>query len=160
MKSLILATILTLLFSLFSSCRLGGNTTSTTAEYPEIILPLYKKVSANSLPLLELPLFVYDLENPSKSGFPKFKWITALYPLRQDQYPEGHDMTLDEGDGGNAPTTDLQTSFCFKYTYNIKTRELTEVIERPMIECDKGIILGRSGFTLLMVQIQDWLYGL
>ena len=95
----------TLLIFLASGCRLGGNST-TTAEYPEIILPMYKIVSAESLPLLELPLFVYDMENPSKSGFPKFKWITALYPLPLSIYPEGLDVDSED---------DLQIS-CLLYT--------------------------------------------
>lgn len=137
MKPLIIA-IATIV--LMSSC-IGGRT--KPREVPDYTMTLYKRVSANAN-VVKLPLLVYDM-GVDKTGHlvRPYKFITVN---KEFNLPER--------------LKDLDTEFCFRYSYSVKTRGIGETEERPMEECDQGIIIGRLSFVGFLIFIRDFLYNL
>lgn len=126
------------LFVLILGAGCPGRTTTTDADYPAIEITLYRKVSADSMANAEMPMKVWD--EPDNKGRRKLIWVYQEYDLRF--------LVIKE----------LQTDYCFRYEYNVKTREMTEIVEVPMVQCDRGIIISRASFTILIAQVQDWIY--
>lgn len=114
----------------------------TEADYPAVVLTLYKEVSPDEFPIVELPMVaITDNANKSQSMGLPFAWVVKKFRIV------------------HRSEKSLQTSFCFKYTYNVKTLEISETMEVGMQLCRESMRLERVSFLIFLTQVQDWLYS-